>query len=230
MNYHYTYLLLNFFTILFPLLLSFDKKVNFYKKWKFIFPGLFFTGILYLVWDYIFTVYQVWSFNPNYLIGIYFYGLPLEEILFFITVPFSCVFIYECLLTYLKTDYLERISPFINYFLIGFSLVMMLVYADRLYSLINFSTLFILTLYIQFRQSYLKMGRFYIAYLVTLIPFYIINGVLTSLPVVIYNPTEIMGFRVGAIPFEDHFYSLSLFLINVLFYEYYRKKSSIIQT
>ena len=230
MNYHYTYLLLNFFTILFPLLLSFDKKVNFYKKWKFIFPGLFFTGILYLVWDYIFTVYQVWSFNPNYLIGIYFYGLPLEEILFFITVPFSCVFIYECLLKYLKTDYLERISPFINYFLIGFSLVMMLVYADRLYSLINFSTLFILMLYIQFRQRHLKMGRFYIAYLVTLIPFYIINGVLTWLPVIIYNPTEIMGFRVGTIPFEDHFYSLSLFLINVLFYEYYRKKSSIIQT
>jgi lycopene cyclase domain-containing protein len=70
-----------------------------------------------------------------------------------------------------------------------------------------------------------EMGRFYLAYLITLIPFYMINGVLTWLPVVIYNPIEIMGFRVGTIPFEDHFYSLSLFLINVLFYEYYRNKS-----
>jgi lycopene cyclase domain-containing protein len=228
MNQHYTYLLLNFFTLLFPLLLSFDKKVRFYKKWKFIFPGLFFTGLLYLVWDYIFTLFQVWSFNPNYILSIKLYGLPLEEILFFVTVPFSCIFIYECLLAYLKIDYLQKIAPFINYFLLALSLIMIIVYSDRLYSTINFATLLALMFYVQFLNNKVEMGRFYLAYFITLIPFYIINGVLTSLPVVTYNPTENMGFRVGTIPFEDHFYSLSLFLINVLFFEYYRKKSRVI--
>lgn len=224
MDTHYTYLLLNFLTILFPLLLSFDKKVAFYKQWKYIFPSLFLTGILYLGWDYLFTINQVWSFNPNYIIGIYFYGLPLEEILFFITVPFACIFIYQCLLAYIKTDYLAKVASYINYVLLLFSLVLLFIYVDRLYSLINFATLFLVILYVQFKPKFVPMGRFYLAYLVTLIPFYIINGLLTSIPVVSYNNLENMGFRVGSIPFEDHFYSMSLFLINMLFYQYFKLK------
>ncbi|TAG99752.1 MAG: lycopene cyclase domain-containing protein [Sphingobacteriales bacterium] len=224
MDTHYTYLLLNFITILFPLLLSFDKKVAFYKQWKYIFPSLFLTGILYLGWDYLFTINQVWSFNPNYIVGTYFYDLPLEEILFFITVPFACIFIYQCLLAYIKTDYLAKVAPYINYVLLLFSLVMLFIYPDRLYSLINFATLFLVILFVQFKPHFVPMGRFYLAYLVTLIPFYIINGLLTSIPVVSYNNLENMGFRVGSIPFEDHFYSMSLFLINILFYQYFKLK------
>lgn len=67
------YLLINFLTIIFPLILSFDKKVQFYKKWKFVWPGLMITGLLYLIWDYIFTFNQVWSFNENYIIGVRFF-------------------------------------------------------------------------------------------------------------------------------------------------------------
>ena len=91
----FTYLLINFLTIFFPIVLSFDKRVQFFKSWKFIFPGLFITGLLFLLWDYVFTIYGVWSFNPDYVIGVYMLNLPLEEILFFVTVPFACIFIYE---------------------------------------------------------------------------------------------------------------------------------------
>jgi lycopene cyclase domain-containing protein len=71
------------------------------------------------------------------------------------------------------------------------------------------------------------MGRFYLAYLVSLIPFYIVNGLLTSIPIVMYNDAENVAFRVGTIPFEDHFYSLSMLLINILFFEYFRKRGAI---
>lgn len=225
MDTHYTYLLLNFLTILFPLLLSFDKKVAFYKQWKYIFPSLFLTGILYLGWDYVFTIKQVWSFNPNYIVGIYFYGLPLEEILFFITVPFACIFIYQCLLAYIKTDYLATSAKYITIVLRYGSFILIIIYSDKLYSVINFFTLFCAMLFVQYKNKTLPMGRFYLAYLVTLIPFYIINGLLTSIPVVSYNNLENMGFRVGTIPFEDHFYSMSLFLINMLFFEYFKNRT-----
>jgi len=66
------------------------------------------------------------------------------------------------------------------------------------------------------------MGKFYISYLVSLIPFYIVNGILTAIPIVSYNNTENMGFRIGTIPFEDHFYSMSLILLNLVFFEYFR--------
>ena len=89
----YQYLLINFLTILFPLLLSFDKKVAFYKSWKYIWPGMAVTGLFFLAWDVLFTVKGVWRFNDHYIIGIKFFELPLEEVLFFLTVPFAaCLF------------------------------------------------------------------------------------------------------------------------------------------
>ncbi len=224
MDKHYSYLLINALVIFFPLLLSFDQKVHFYKKWKFILPGLVITGLLYLLWDYLFTVHQVWSFNSEYILGINFWGLPLEEILFFVTVPFACIFIYECLISYFNFNLSRKLHNFISVSLILLSALLLIMYYDRLYSLINFSTLIVVLLFTLFKKTELNMGRFYIAYLVSLIPFYIVNGILTSIPIVMYNNAENMGFRVGTIPFEDHFYSLSLILMNLLFFEYFRNR------
>jgi lycopene cyclase domain-containing protein len=224
MDKNYTYLLINILTVFFPIVLSFDKKVHFFKKWKFIFPGLIISGLLYLVWDYIFTVQNVWSFNPTYILGINFFNLPLEEILFFVTVPFACIFIYECINTYYNPKINPNISRIISYLLIVLSAVLLFLFYDRLYSLINFSTLIILLTFTLVKRIKLDMGKFYIAYLVSLIPFYIVNGILTSIPIVLYNNTENMGLRVGTIPFEDHFYSMSLILLNLIFFEHFRNR------
>lgn len=220
----FTYLLINFLTIFFPVILSFDKRVQFFKSWKFIFPGLFITGLLFLLWDYIFTIYGVWSFNSDYIIGVYMLNLPLEEILFFVTVPFACVFIYECLNYYVKKDFLKRFSTYINSTLFGFSVLMLLLYYDRVYTLITFGLLAVVLLFAEFIIKSSILSRFYLAYLVSLFPFYIVNGILTSIPIVMYNDAENMVFRVGNIPLEDHFYSMSMLLINILLFEYFRNK------
>ncbi len=222
----YTYLLLNFLTVLFPIILSFDKRVQFYKSWKSIFPGLLITGLVFLVWDYIFTVKNVWSFNPDYILGIYILNLPIEEILFFITVPFACIFIYECLNYYLKKDYFKYISFWLSIFLIFLSVILLAIFYQRVYTLITFGLLFLVIGYAQFIRKSNKLSRFYLAYLVSLIPFFIVNGVLTSIPVVMYNNMQNMGFRIGTIPFEDLFYSMSLMLMNVLFFEYFRRRQN----
>lgn len=224
MDSKYSYLLINIFVILFPLLLSFDKKVHYYKKWKYIFPGLLITGVLYLIWDYLFTFNKVWSFNDDYIIGLNFWGLPLEEILFFVTVPFSCIFIYECLISYFPLNIPDKISRIISVSLIALCGVLLIIFYDRLYSLINFSTLIAVLLFTLFSKTSLNMGKFYIAFIVSLLPFYLVNGLLTSVPIVMYNDLENMGFRVGTIPFEDHFYSMSLILMNILLFEYFRNR------
>ena len=217
------YLLINLLTILFPVILSFDKRVQFYKSWKYIFPGLFISGLVFLVWDHLFTVLDVWSFNPEYVLGIYILQLPIEEILFFITVPFACIFIYECLNYYIQKDLLHKVSRAISMMLIVISAICLLMFYDRVYTLISFSFLLAVLTYAEFRQK-TNLGRFYLAYLVSLIPFYIVNGILTSVPIVLYNDAENMSFRVGTIPFEDHFYSMSMLLMNILLFEYFRKK------
>lgn len=221
-----TYLLINFLTVLFPVILSFDKRVKFFQSWKYIFPGLFISGLIFLFWDYLFTVYGVWSFNADYVKGIYFLNLPLEEILFFITVPFACIFIYECLNYYVKRDLLKHISVYITYTLIFLCGVLLIFFYDKVYSLITFGLLLIILLFAQFVFKLSFLSRFYLAYLVSLIPFYIVNGLLTSIPVVLYNNEENMSFRVGTIPFEDHFYSMAMLLLNVMFFEYFRKRAA----
>ncbi len=95
------YLMLIGITVLFPFFLSFDKKVAYFKKWKYLFPGIFIVGLVFIIWDIHFTSIGIWGFNPKYYMSAYkWLGLPLGEWLFFVVVPFSCVFIYECLKCY----------------------------------------------------------------------------------------------------------------------------------
>jgi lycopene cyclase domain-containing protein len=63
-------------------------------------------------------------------------------------------------------------------------------------------------------------------YVVHLLPFFIVNGVLTALPVVWYNNAEIMGPRIGTIPAEDSMYSMLMLLLTVTLYELLRKRKS----
>ncbi len=222
----YSYLLINFFTILFPLILSFDKKVYFVQYWSKLVIALVITGLFFLIWDIVFTYYNVWGFADIYIIGWRFYGLPLEEILFFITVPFACMFIYECLNVYVKKDVLRKATTPITYSLFSISLALLAVYQDRVYTLITFSLLLVLSAYLLIRKPN-WLGRFYLAYLVSLIPFVIVNGILTAIPIVTYNDLENIGFRWGTIPFEDSFYLLDLLLLNALIFEKLKQRKNV---
>jgi lycopene cyclase domain-containing protein len=220
----YAYLLINFLTIIFPVLLSFDKRVAFYKSWKYIWPGMALTGLVFLFWDVLFTVKGVWSFNPHYIIGLKLFDLPLEEILFFLTVPFSCIFIYACLNYYVKWSLPQTISKTISLLIIILSVAMLTAYYNRLYTAVNFGFLMLVLILLQYVFKAAWLNRFYMAYIVSLLPFYIVNGILTSVPIVMYNNAENIGKRVGTIPIEDHFYSMALLLMNVGFFEYFKSK------
>ena len=95
-----TYLLINIAIVSIPLILSFDKKVHFYKKWRYAIPAIAIPGFIFIVWDIWFTKVGIWSFNKIHLTGIELFGLPIEEHMFFITVPYASIFTYEVLKCY----------------------------------------------------------------------------------------------------------------------------------
>lgn len=224
---NYIYLLINIGVIIFPLALSFDKKVHFVSKWKFVIPAILITGVVFLIWDLLFVKLYVWSFNPDYIVGIKLWGLPLEEMLFFLTVPYACVFIYECLNAYFPKNELQKYSLAVSHALIGICIAMLFFGYSKWYTLINFGFLLLVLFAVEYlNHKYRFMYKFYRAYLVALIPFYIVNGFLTSIPVVIYNNNENLNFRVGTIPFEDHFYLMALLLMNVYLYELFKSKAA----
>ena len=93
----YYYLLLMLLSISYPLIRSFENKIRFYKNWKSLTFAITIMMTIFIVWDVIFTTLSVWSFNDRYILGYKFLSLPIEEWMFFICVPYSCIFIHEVL-------------------------------------------------------------------------------------------------------------------------------------
>jgi lycopene cyclase domain-containing protein len=222
LNSHYTYFLILAASLAGPLILSFDKKVAFYKNWKFLFPAMLIPAFLYIAWDIYFTSKGVWSFSDQYISGIKIINLPLEEILFFFIVPYSCVFIYECIRAYFP---LLRNNKKADTFFKTLAIVLLvagIIFHDKYYTSWTFvlNAFFISILYLD--KNYFRsfdVTSFLVSYAICIIPFLIVNGFLTALPVVIYNDAENLGIRIYTIPFEDIFYGMLLVLMNIVLYE-----------
>ena len=87
-------------TIAGPFALSFDKKIHFYTRFRPLFIAILPVSTFFLLWDAYFTDNHIWGFTDEHIAKIYLYNLPVEEVLFFFLVPYSCVFIYEVLIGY----------------------------------------------------------------------------------------------------------------------------------
>lgn len=211
-----------------PLLLSFDKKVAFYRWWPSLFLGIGLNLILFVLWDSWFTKTGVWSFNPSYVWPTRILELPLEEWAFFIVVPYASIFIYACLKTYLSDNWWLPKVRAINYFFIAWCILNILFFSDRTYTVVNYSLTLAILLAQQFWIKGKYMGYFWFAYFIHLIPFFIINGILTGAvtpsPVVSYNPNEIIGIRLYTIPIEDTMYALTCLLLPISVLEYFKQK------
>lgn len=218
------YLYLILFTVFFPLVLSFDSRVKFVRQWKYLGLPMLVVAAFFLLWDYFFTLWGIWGFNEEYLLGIQLANLPLEEILFFFVVPFACVFIYECMRYYVPKDYLQPIAPYLSGALVMVLPIIGSFHLHALYTSVTFLLAAFVVLLVQFILKVKWMGWFYLSYLVCLVPFLIVNGVLTSLPVVWYNDAHNLGIRIYTIPVDDTIYCLLLLLMNILGYEWMKSR------
>jgi lycopene cyclase domain-containing protein len=222
---NFTYLILMLASVAVPLVLSFDKNVRYYKNLKYIFPAIFVTGTIFILWDINFTRQRIWGFNSEYLIGIDLKGLPIEEWLFFLVIPYSCVFIYEVLKFYLKKY--EFANPFLVFSLVlivGFGLIAFL-FRHQAYTFLTFLFSTVYLTYTVFRNQFKQhITKFYFSYFVSLLPFVIVNGILTSMPVVEYSSQHIMNIRFINIPLEDFSYFFLMHLMVTTIYEYIKER------
>jgi len=222
------YLLINFCTVIVPVLFSFHPKLNFYKNWKAFFIANAIVAFIFILWDLLFTHLGVWGFNPNYITGIYFFNLPIEEILFFICIPYACVFTYHCLNLFIKTSWPAKTENIFVYTLAVVLLFTGIYFNDKLYTASTFISLAIVLFILKYFLKIKWLGKLLTIYPILLIPFFIVNGILTGSglpqPVVWYNNSENLGIRLFTIPFEDIFYGFELILLNIVFYEYFLNK------
>jgi lycopene cyclase domain-containing protein len=192
------------------------------------------TSLFFLVWDEVFTREKIWGFNEKYLTGIFLGSLPVEEILFFVCIPYASIFTYFLLNQTIEKDLLFPHQELISSVLIILLLIAGIYNIDKWYTGITFITLALCLAYQMLKLKPRYMGRFYFAFGVLIIPFFIVNGILTGSftedSIVWYDDKHTLGMRIGTIPLEDFFYALLLLLINIAIIEwleeraYYRKK------
>ena len=219
---HGTYLVLLVISIAFPLLRSFEPRVRFVAWWPALAVGLLLDAAYFIPTDIWFTAHGIWSFSDVYTLGPRLAGLPIEEWLFFLALPYACVFIYACVKALGPVPYHLGWSVF-GWALVLVSGALSILNPDKAYTCIKLgSASAFLALYLLLTDRE-DIGNFLFAYLLTEIPFLLINGVLTYLPVVSYNDAENLGIRMGAvlgvpflnIPIEDNFYSLMMLTLTV---------------
>ncbi|MBK9149451.1 MAG: lycopene cyclase domain-containing protein [Flavobacteriales bacterium] len=217
------YLALDLLSIAFPLAASFEPRIAFWSKRRGLFTGMVVMLAVFIIWDIIFTVNGVWGFSDRYTLGIDVVRLPLEEWLFFIAIPYSCVYLYEVMRYAIRKDVLARIAVPLSIAWMLVLLVVGVLTIDRMYTAVTFlSTAALLAVHVFVLKSP-WLGRFFLGYAVSLIPFFIVNGILTGWllpePIVWYNDAENLGIRLNTIPIEDSQYLLFFLLLTITFYE-----------
>ncbi|QHS59651.1 lycopene cyclase domain-containing protein [Chitinophaga agri] len=221
----YTYLAIDIGSLIVPFIASFHPRLKFYQQWPFLWPAMLFPGLLFICWDCFFTSAGVWGFNPKYVMGVYFFNLPLEEVLFFLCIPYACLFSYHCIFSLWPSFRMShRASTVISGLLLMIGVAGAFWFSAHIYT---FATLLLMSLFVLWTGFLTKRswtGRFYICYGLMLLPFLVVNGLLTGSwiaePVVWYNPLEIAGPRLMTIPLEDIAYGLLLIGVEVAMYEY----------
>jgi len=219
------YLIIDLATLCCPLFLSFDKNVQYIKSWKNSLLAAFLIAVPFITWDVIFTQNGFWGFNPDYITGIYIFHLPIEEILFFIIVPFACTFIYECCKTFLKSYQFTYFNRTFTFLIPIYALI--LVYLDDVgyYTLLSIVSSSLVLFWMMKNPQYRYIP---IAFGFVLIPFFIVNGILTGgytdSPVVWYNDAQKVDYRIFTIPMEDVLYNFALIVSNILAFEFLNKR------
>jgi lycopene cyclase domain-containing protein len=214
------YLAIEICAFIFPLIFSFDKNLQFYKNWKSVLLSLIIIGSVYIAGDIYFTKHDIWGFNPVYHSNIYFFHLPLEEWFFFITIPYASIFLHYTLVYFFPDIKLSnKFTGILTGLLILILMILIVFNYQRIYTFFN-AIMIILALILAFFDKAEILNRFYISFLIILIPFFVIDAILTGSfiqkEVLWYNDSEILGIRILTIPIEDIGFAFSLILFNLL--------------
>jgi len=218
----YTYLIIDLLILAVPLLATFHPRIRYDRCFPALALSVAVVSPCYLAWDALATRWGEWSFNARYVTGLDLLNLPAEEVLFFLVVPYSCLFIYEALG---RLRWSRRVPPRRVRLVVAALLLAGLAVgsAGRGYTwkaLASCSAFLLCGAFV--KRDFIAGPRYWVWLGICYIPFLVFNSVLTMLPVVEYGAGAILGFRVGTIPVEDFLYNYSLLSFYGLLYARFR--------
>lgn len=246
MSTHLYYLLVNLGCLVVPLLFSFHPKLRFYKEWRAYAVGTILMMLVFIPWDIHFTDRAIWGFDRQYVSGPFLLGLPVEEWLFFVCIPYACTFTYSCFRKLVRSPIPEQATRILA---IGIAIACLLIAVSNLDKAYTFWAHLLCALLLGIhililRKNYLSW--FLLMFGVILLPFIVFNGILTGLEfwtyplintqpelvsecIVWYNNAENLGIRIFSMPVDDLAYGMLMLLLVITGFEWYRERAASVQ-
>lgn len=223
----FTYALILFFTVIICLIASFDRRIKFDQHFSAFLKAAIVVAIPFIAWDIYFTAKGVWWFNTDYTMGLNIAGLPLEEMLFFIFIPFSCVFTFYTIDKYYKWNALSGFNNILVFVSVIVLSVVALLNTDKIYTLVIAVVTIATLIYLHFIARSEWITKASVVFTILMLGFFPVNGILTGSfienPIVNYNPNDFLGIRMFTIPIEDAVYGYSQFLLVLYFFKQFQK-------
>jgi lycopene cyclase domain-containing protein len=222
---NYTYLLTDLVLLLLTVALFSVKKMEFARNSKFIILSVLINVFVFSIPTEFLTQLKVIVFKPPYLTGMTLWELPIEELLFLFLLPLAGIGIYQLLNIRYPDNTLEKYSLAVSNIMLGICIAMLYFGHTKLYTVFTFAILLVFIIYVEYVSKIRFMYRFYRAFLVALIPFYLTATVLTTVPVIQYNAKETLDFNLVHIPFESNFYFMGMLLLSIFLYEVFKARA-----
>lgn len=220
------FLLLDLVLLLVPFGLALDRK---YFKLSLIQGTIIPSFIVTVVYSEVavfFAMQKVWLFNSANLIKVSYRQLPLEAYLFIFALTFCCLSVYNYLNNRFPNNELQKYSLALSNLLLGVFIAVLYFGHEQWFPVITVVMILLLLLGIEYGSSLRFMYRFYRAFLVCLIPFYISFALICNLGLISYNEKETIDVQLANIPFENHFYFFGMLLLGVFFVEYFKNRAA----
>ena len=192
---------------------------------KYILPAVAFSAIIFLMINIRLAELRVFVYNPNYLSGVNWLQYPAEE---WLLLPVLSLLSFS---SYLFAK--KRLTSFEkpNLFVI-ISLVLLVVSGlitwfsrQKIYPFSMFTLLTIYLGYTVFRNRFKHhLTSFYLAFLIMIIPFFVLRAVVFSSQVIIPDNNYLVGISLVNMPVEEFAFLFLLMLINITIYEYLRER------
>ncbi len=213
------YLLFNLIVLIGPIISQFNRQIKRIARWRLKLRTNGIVAVPFLIWDTLVTGSH-WQFNEAYTLDFRLFGLPIAEWLFFITVPFGCLLVWETLphaklstslrpLRHIRTGLYAALPIGIAVFSTGVQYTGLVICC---FGLVALTDTLLKTDLLGQPKTYL-----YLALVAGLI--LVFNGYLTARPVVLYGEAFQSGYRILTIPIEDFGYGFALALFNAMLYE-----------
>lgn len=223
---NFEYLIFNAIVISGPAFFGSLKCCYIWNHWKQILIAIVIPATPFLLWDALVTGAH-WHFNPKYVSGIKIINLPIEEILFFITVTFACLFTWEMIIRRAKEKVWNmRWLRILLYLSLPAGIYFYSV--GKQYTGLTLYFIFLANLVDQLLKTNLLFERRFYFYLLLIVIFTLIfNGYLTWRPIVTYGVEYQLDFRILTIPVEDFFYGISLLWMNTSLFKFIIRKNGV---